>query len=127
MHDNVPCEFAVIRLVPKVEREEFLNVGVLLYARQRKFLGMRYVLNEARIKAFAPDLDLAEIEAYLKAWEAMIQGSPQGGKIGELDLANRFRWLSASRSTLLQCSPTHPGLCGDAEALLEDFFQRFVL
>ena len=127
MHNRVTYEYAVIRLVPRVEREEFLNVGVILYSKRKKFLGMRYHLDEQRIKAFSSEVDTASIKKYLEAWELICKGSPVGGGIGACDLGFRFRWLVANRSTIIQSSKTHPGLCQDPERVLEDIFKRSVL
>jgi len=127
MHNRVTYEYAVIRLVPKVEREEFLNIGVILYSKNKKFLGIKYNVDHARISAFSNEVDIDLINKYLEAWELICKGSPDGGRIGTLDLALRFRWLVASRSTIIQSSKTHPGLCNDPEKVLEDLFQRYVL
>ena len=127
MHDKATFEYAVIRLVPKVEREEFINVGVLLFSKPKRFLGMRSHLDMNRVAALAPDLEQEQIQEYLNAWEAVCTGGRQGGPIGQMDTASRFRWLSAARSTLLQCSPIHPGLCADPEAVLDKLYEEYVL
>jgi hypothetical protein len=127
MQNKVTFEYAVVRLVPKVEREEFLNIGVILFSKRKKFLGIRYQIDEAKVTAFSKEVDVAMIYRYLHAWEAVCAGGRQGGKIGELDMASRFRWLVAARSTIIQSSPTHPGLCNDPEAVLERLYQRYVL
>jgi len=127
MQNKVTFEYAVIRLVPKVEREEFLNIGVILFSKRKRFLGIRYQIDEAKVKAFSKEVDVDMIHRYLKAWEAVCAGGRQGGKIGEFDMASRFRWLVAARSTIIQSSPTHPGLCNDPEAVLERLYQRYVL
>lgn len=127
MQNKVTFEYAVVRLVPRVEREEFLNIGVILFSKRKKFLGIRYQIDEAKAKAFSKEVDVDMIQRYLKAWEAVCAGGRQGGKIGELDMASRFRWLVAARSTIIQSSPTHPGLCHDPEAVLERLYQRYVL
>jgi len=127
MQDKVTYEFAVIRIVPKVEREEFLNVGVILFSKRKKYLGIKYQVNEKRLHAFSEDIDLASINEYLKAWELVCKGGKEAGKIGELDIALRFRWLTASRSTIIQSSKTHPGLCHDPQEVLEHLFVRYVL
>lgn len=124
---NVPYEYAVIRLVPRVEREEFINIGVLLFSRRKRFLQVKYHLNTARIGAFSALVDIDFIKKYLTAWEAICQGSPQGGRIGELEPAARFRWLAADRSTIIQTSKIHPGLCSEPEQVLERLFERCVL
>ena len=127
MPNRVTYEFAVIRLVPKVEREEFLNIGVILFSKRKKYLGMKYLIDKNRIHAFSKEVDTDLISSYLEAWESICQGVPNGGRIGQLEQASRFRWLIASRSTIIQSSKIHPGLCEDPEQVLEDLFQRFVL
>lgn len=126
MQNSVTYEFAVIRLVPKVEREEFINIGVILYSKRKKYLGIKYALDPIKIKALAPDLDPTEIEKYLAAWELICRGAPHGGYIGTLEQSLRFRWLVATRSSIIQSSKTHPGLCEEPEAVLERLFERFV-
>ena len=127
MQNRETYEYAVIRLVPKVEREEFLNVGVILFSKRKKYLGIKYKIDKERIKAFAEDIDIEIVEKHLKAWEMVCQGAPQGGTIGQFELPSRFRWLVASRSTIIQSSKTHPGLCNDPEAVLSKLFKRYVL
>jgi hypothetical protein len=127
MQNKETYEFAVIRLVPKVEREEFLNIGVILFSKRKKYLGMKYQVDEQRIHAFSKEVDTGMIREYLKAWELICKGAPEGGSIGQLEMASRFRWLVASRSTIIQSSETHPGLCHDPEKVLEDLYQLYVL
>ncbi|HEY4652026.1 MAG TPA: DUF3037 domain-containing protein [Pontibacter sp.] len=120
-------EYAVIRVVPRVEREEFLNAGVILYCRDQGFLQVLYTLDERRLSAFAPDLDLQELEERLQAFDRICCGRKQGGRIGELGIAERFRWLTAARSTIVQTSAVHPGLCTDAQETLHRLFRQLVL
>lgn len=127
MLNSATYEFAVIRLVPKVEREEFLNVGVILFSKPKRFLGIRFRIDEKRITAFSEEVDLEVVGQYLKAWVLVCDGGPKAGPIGQLDVASRFRWLTASRSTIIQSSKTHPGLCADPEKVLGHLFQRYVL
>lgn len=127
MPDKVIYEYAIIRVVPKVEREEFLNVGVILYAKQKKYLGIKYHIDKKRLTAFSDTIDIELIHNYLKAWELVCQGGNPGGRIGQFTLPNRFRWLSASRSSIIQSSKTHPGLSADPEKTLADIFERYVL
>jgi hypothetical protein len=127
MQDKVTYEYAIIRLVPKVEREEFLNIGVILFSKRKKYLGIRHELNEKRISAFSLGIDVNLIRKYIEAWESICKGEPDGGTIGKFELSSRFRWLTASRSTIIQSSKTHPGLCHEPEKVLEDLFERFVL
>ena len=126
MPDTHLFEYAVIRAVPRVERGEFLNVGVILYCPAQQFLQTRYVVNEARLLALCPTLDVAELEERLRAFERVCAGRREGGPIGQLPLASRFRWLTAARSTIVQTSPVHPGLCHNADATLQRLFGDLV-
>ena len=127
MHGKHSFEYAIIRIVPRVEREEFVNAGVILYCRDLKFLDCRYVLNKEKLLALCADADCCEIENYLQAFQKICAGAKDGGPIAGLDPAGRFRWLTATRSTVLQCSKVHPGLCGHAPPMLESLMQNLVL
>ena len=127
MQDHLLFEYAVIRVVPRVEREEFLNVGVVLFCKRPPFLQMRYMLNTERLQAFCPKLDIDEVKAYLCAFDHICQGHPEGGPIAKLDVPSRFRWLTATRSTIVQCSKVHPGFCTDPVVTLEKLQERLVL
>lgn len=127
MQDRCTYEFAIIRIVPKVEREEFMNVGAILFSKRKKFLDMKFEIDRNRLEAFSKEIDTEALNAYLKAWKLICDGEPEGGAIGKLDLASRFRWLTASRSTIIQSSKPHPGLCHDPEKELEDLFKKYVL
>ena len=119
-------DWAVIRVVPRVEREEFVNAGVVLYAPTLDWLGCRLELDRARVRALAPDADLDEIEAHLDALRRVCAGAPDGGPVARLSRSERFHWLTAPRSTVLQVSPVHGGLCEDPTRALDDLFQRHV-
>ncbi|MBA6154374.1 DUF3037 domain-containing protein [Gelidibacter maritimus] len=127
MQDKVTYEYAIIRVVPKVEREEFFNVGVLLFSKRKKFLGVKYNIDQKKLEAFSEDLDITMLNNHLKAWEEVCKGSPKGGCIGEFEVSDRFRWLAASRSTIIQSSKTHSGLCTDPQKELDILFETFVL
>jgi len=127
MQDKHLFEYAVIRVVPRVEREEFLNIGVIVYCSRLKYLELIYTLDTQRLLAFYPKLDIAELAQHLQAFEAITKGSKDGGPIAQLDLANRFRWLTATRSTILQSSKVHPGFCGDPAAALQRMHATLVL
>lgn len=120
-------EYAVLRVVPQMEREEFLNVGVVLYCREKKFLRVVYRLDESRLAAFCPGLDIAEVGEYLYSFDRICNGAKDGGPIAALMTAERFRWLTATRSTVVQASKVHPGFCDDTEATLLRLFERMVL
>jgi hypothetical protein len=119
-------EYAVIRIVPRVEREEFLNVGVVVYCAEEKFLQTRFELNKERITAFSNHVNIAQVEAYLCAFRQICLGDFNAGPIARLPIAERFRWLTAARSTVLQTSVVHPGLCTDASEMLEKLYARLV-
>lgn len=127
MQDKVIYEYAIIRMVPKVERGEFFNVGVLLFSKRKNFLGVKYKIDEKKLKVFSDELDLTMLTNHLKAWDEVCQGSPKGGTIGNFETSDRFRWLAASRSTIIQSSKTHSGWCTDPEEELELLFKMFVL
>lgn len=127
MQNKYTFEYAIIRIVPKVEREEFFNVGVILFSKRKKFLGIKYYINPDKLKAFSPEVELTVFNDYLKAWELICDGEPHGGRIGQMELSDRFRWLTACRSTIIQSSKTHPGLSENPESELEAIFKTYVL
>src|SRR6186713_903887 len=128
MQDQRLFEYAVILIVPKVEREEFLNVGVVLYCAGPKFLEMRFHLDHARLHAFSAGLDIAGIQQYLQAFQRICIGGKDAGPIGLLPVAERFRWLTATRSTVVQTSKVHPGLCTDnPAATLDRLYHQLVM
>src|SRR5262245_26568732 len=104
MHDHFTYDYAIIRVVPRVEREEFINVGVIVSCPARKFLEARIELDEERLKALAPTLDLDSIRIHLAAIPAICAGGEQAGPIGKLSQRERFHWLVAPRSTIIQTS-----------------------
>jgi len=119
-------EYAVIRVVPRVEREEFINVGVILYCASQKFLKCSFEIDTNRLTAFAGKIDTDEILSNLNAIEKISSGGEEAGPIGQLDLASRFRWLTATRSTVVQASKVHPGFCNDAGETLAKLHQQLV-
>jgi hypothetical protein len=120
-------EYAVIRVVPRVEREEFLNIGVILYCAKLKFLQARYQLDEARLAAFSGNIDLSELTEHVCSMERICTGDETAGPIGKLDMASRFRWLTATRSTIVQTSKVHPGFCDGPLETLEKLFGQLVV
>src|SRR5690606_4779322 len=125
--DRVKFEYAIIRIVPKVERDEFFNVGVILFSKRKKFLDIKYEIGRNKLECFSEEMDIESLNDYLNAWKSICLGAPAGGASGKLDLSDRFRWLTASRSTIIQSSQTHSGLCLDPEKELEDIFKRYAL
>lgn len=118
MQEKHLFEYAVIRVVPRVEREEFINVGVIVYCSSHRFLQTLYKLDETRLLSLFPALDISELSDRLRAFEQVCAGGKSGGTIGKLPIASRFRWLTATRSTIVQTSPVHPGLCSDPQQML---------
>jgi len=127
MQENQLFEYAVIRVVPKVEREEFVNVGVVLLCSKQKFLQAHIQLNEARLAVLCPEVDRRILAEHIHSLERICEGGPDSGPIGLLPLAERFRWLTAARSTMVQTSPVHPGLCNDPQQMLLHLFEQLVL
>jgi len=127
MQEKHLFEYAVLRVMPRVEREEFLNVGVILYCASQGFLQTVFHLNESKLRSFSSELDVAEIEERLQAFQRICEGGKAGGTIGALPLASRFRWLTATRSTVVQSSKVHPGFCVEPKEKLERLFQELVL
>ncbi|MGB9736834.1 MAG: DUF3037 domain-containing protein [Chloroflexus aggregans] len=119
-------EYALLRLVPRVERGEQINIGVVLLCRQQGFLGIQFHLDEARIHALWPDLDLGPIREQLTAFELICAGGAAAGPLGELPIYERFRWLTATRSTMIQPSAVHCGLCEHAPTMLTHIFRQMV-
>lgn len=120
-------EYAFVRYVPRVERGEFLNVGVIVFCKPVMYLRVTYQIDAQRLTAFAGGSDVSELTTYLEAWDLICQGRKEGGAIAQLDLASRFRWLTATRSTIIQSSAVHPGRCSDPDAVLNDLFTKYVL
>ena len=127
MQENHLFEYAVIRVVPKVEREEFINIGVILYCSSQKFLQCILELNEKKLTALCCDTDIDELKGHMLSFEKICKGGNDAGPIGKLTLAERFRWLTATRSTILQTSKVHPGLCQDALEMLQRLHKQLVL
>ena len=118
--------YAIVRVVPRVERGEFLNVGVLLFAREQDFLGARIEADPKRLLNLAPNLDLGAVERHLAIFQAITDGLPAGGPIAALPPPERFHWLVSPRSTMIQTSPVHVGRSLDPGRALEDLLQELV-
>jgi hypothetical protein len=127
MHEQHLFEYAIIRVVPRVEREEFMNVGVVVYCARKKYLQAIITLDEERLRHFAPLIDVAGVKEYLHAFHLICCAAPDSGPIGNLDPASRFRWLTATRSTLIQSSKIHPGLSNDLDQTLQKLHKEMVL
>jgi hypothetical protein len=119
-------EYAIVRVVPVVEREEFVNAGVILFCKKQKLVRMQYQLREEKILALKPNADLEEIQKNLEAFCKIANGEKNGSPIAQLDPAERFRWLTAVRSASIQTSRPHPGICTDLEKTFQALFEDMV-
>lgn len=127
MQEKVLYEYAVIRVVPRVEREEFLNVGIILYCAKQNFLQSIFKIDDERLRAFSGNIDCEELNNYLETWQKICKGGKNGGPIGSLAMSARFRWLTATRSTIIQTSKVHPGYTQNAEETMNCLFNELVL
>ncbi|MFY9553723.1 MAG: DUF3037 domain-containing protein [Blastocatellia bacterium] len=126
MHDHYPYDYAVLRVVPRVEREEFVNAGVIVSCPARNFLEARIELDEKRLAALDPTLDIESVRAHLATIPAICSGGEQAGPIGHLSQRERFHWLVAPRSTTIQTSAVHTGWCKDPIEVLEHLLDTMV-
>ena len=127
MPEKHSFEYAVVRVVPQVHREEFFNAGVILYCPKQRFLQTLITLPEARLFAFAPQVDYLDLREHFNAFEQICNGKATASPIAKLDLASRFRWLTAARSTIVQTSKVHPGLCTHPQETLVRLHAQLVL
>jgi hypothetical protein len=120
-------DYAIVRVVPRVERQEFINAGVVAFCLEKKYLGARIRLDEQRLKALWPDADVELIRDHLAAVERVCAGDPAAGPIAALSQRERFHWLVSARSTIIQTSPVHSGLCDGTDQILDQLEQRFLV
>jgi Protein of unknown function (DUF3037) len=121
-----PYEYAVLRAAPRVQRGEFVNVGVLLYCREHDFLRARWVVDQGKLRALDPDVDVDAVCASLELIRATCAGDPEAGPAAATTIGERFRWLAAPRSTVVHAGPTHGGVTDDPEAELDRLLELFV-
>lgn len=126
MQDSHLYEYAVIRVLPRVEREEFLNVGIVLFCKKEMFLKVLYKLDEKKLRCLG-EFDLEQIKKNLESFEKICIGAKDGGPIAQLDTASRFRWLTAVRSSVIQTSRPHPGISTGLENTVQRLFEDMVL
>src|SRR6266850_4931035 len=126
VHDHYTYDYAIIRVTPRVEREEFVNVGAIVSCPARGFLEARIELDEQRLMALDPTLDVETIRAHLATIPAVCAGGEQAGPIGQLSQRERFHWLVAPRSTTIQTSPVHTGWCENPDEVLEHLLNTMV-
>ena len=127
MHEAEVYDYAVVRVVPRVEREEFINVGVILSCQRTGFLQAAMALDEARLLALDPQVDLETVHRHLNAIIAICAGAADGGPIAQLPYRARYHWLTAKRSSIIQTSPGHTGLCTHGGEALAHIMRRMVL
>ena len=120
-------DYAIIRIVPYVERGECINIGIILFCRTRRFLGMMLHLDQQRLSVFAPQLDLPAVQQQLEHLQQVCDGKEGSGPIGQLLQSERFHWLVAPHSTIIQSSSVHSGMCNDPEATLQNLLKKLVL
>lgn len=120
-------EYAVIRVLPKVEREEFVNVGIILFSKKAKYIKMLYQVNEKKLLCFSNETDLDLLNSTLLSFEKIAEGLKSGGAIAQMDIPERFRWLTAVRSSCVQTSRPHSGFSDDLETTARKLFEELVL
>lgn len=120
-------EYSIIRVLPAVEREEFMNVGIILFCKKEQYIQMHYLMNEQKLCVFSNKLDIPQICANLESFKKIAMGAEDGGPVALLDVPSRFRWLTAVRSSVIQTSRPHPGICDDLEKTAQRLFEELVL
>ncbi len=120
-------DYAVVRIVPRVEREEFINAGVVVFCPEANYLGAKVRLNEPRLAAFAPHIDMELVNSRLAGLMAVCTGDPQAGTIANLGLRERFHWIVSPKSTILQMSAVHSGICTVPDQVLSRLFRELCL
>lgn len=126
MHTTASFDYAILRVVPRVERQEFINAGVVVFCLEKRFLGARIHLNEARLRALWPDADVELAREHLEAVRRVCDGDPAAGPIAKLSQRERFHWIISPRSTIIQPSPVHTGVCEKADGLLDRLAKQFL-
>ncbi len=127
MQEKHLYEYAVIRLLPVVEREEFLNIGIILFCKKADYINVHYAIDKLKSHSFSAELDIEQILLNLKSLENIAKGDENSGPISQLDVPSRFRWLTAVRSSAIQVSRPHPGLSDDLDKTAERLFKELVL
>ncbi len=120
-------EYSIIRYVPKVEREEFINVGLLVFSKSKRKLLAKFHLDEKKIACFSSEIDFEILQKHIEAFEAIALGTSSNNPIATLEVDERFRWLTAVKSSCIQASRPHPGMTSDLEVLFKNLFQELVL
>ncbi|MFD2741867.1 MULTISPECIES: DUF3037 domain-containing protein [Sphingobacterium] len=124
---KVEYEYSIIRFVPRVEREEFINVGILLYCKRKRYAQIRWAVDDTKCKCICLEADIAHLKAHLTSLQKICAGDRDAGQLAQLEQAERVRWITANRSTWIQCAPVHVGLSSDPAETLQQLFNRLVL
>ena len=127
MQEKHLYEYAVIRVVPRVEREEFLNVGIIVFCKRAKFIKMLYTVEESKLQLFSSELDIEQLQLNLESFQKIAHGAKNGGPIAQFELSERFRWLTALRSSAIQTSRPHSGFSTDLDKTVQRLFEEMVL
>jgi hypothetical protein len=127
MQEKHLYEYAIIRVLPVVEREEFLNAGIIVFCKKAKFIKVHFIINETKLRLFCKDLDIEQVKENLGSFEKIAMGTKNCGPIALMDIPERFRWLTAVRSSSIQTSRPHPGLSDNLEATAQRLFEELVL
>lgn len=127
MQEKHLYEYAVIRVVPRVEREEFVNIGIILFSKKAKFIKVLCHCNTDKIQMLSNDFDVEQLQCNLTSLQKIVNGVKDGGPIAQMDMPSRFRWLTAIRSSAIQTSRPHPGICTDLEQTINRLFEELVL
>lgn len=127
MQEKFVYEYAVIRVVPRVEREEFINVGLILFSKRKRYIRFQYQIPEHKIRAFCSEFDIQQLQENLESFTKICSGASNGGPIAQLEADERFRWITAIKSSSIQSSRPHPGLSVDLDATFEKLYRELVL
>ncbi len=127
MQDRNLYEYAVIRVMPRVEREEFVNVGTILFCKKSRFIKVVFHLDVQKLQCFCTEIDIVQLELNLLSLQKIAEGDKEGGPIASMEVPERFRWLTAVRSSVIQTSRPHPGLSNNLEATINRLFEELVL
>lgn len=126
MLDKVVYEYAVIRVVPKIEREEFVNVGLILFSKRKRYIKFMYLIPTDKIKAFCTDFDVEQLEENLNSFAKICAGAKDGGPIAALEADEKFRWITAIKSSSIQSSRPHPGFSSDLDITFQRLYDELV-
>ena len=127
MHEQHLYDYAVIRVMPKVEREEFINIGLMMYCKRQKYLRINYQIHTEKILLISPEFDVEQLKINLESFKKICSGKKEGGPIAAFEIAERFRWLTAIKSSSIQTSRTHSGFSKDLDVTFDRLYGELVL